>query len=118
MARRVGFGNGGKKRPAPREPNPAELSRPLDVRFRPPVPRAIYKGQFRPVVWVVLAFLGFWLVGWTIGIVVVVVQLLAQPDADPFLYVWLGFAAIGWTFGVWVLINIVRGLRSLPEKPE
>ena len=118
MARRVGFGSGGEERQAPPEPNPAEQGRPLDVRFRPPVPRALYKGQSRPVVWVVLAFLGFWLVGWTVGIVFALGQVLGQSDADPFLYVWLGFAVLGEVVAVLVLFNIIRGLRSLPEKPE
>ena len=82
------------------------------------MPRALFKGQARPVVWVVLAFLGFWLVGWTAGILFALGQVLGSSDAEPFLYVWLGFALIGEVIAVWVLVNILRGLRAAPEKPE
>ena len=124
MARRVGFGDGGEKRQAPSEPPPgpqpaqAPQRRPLNLRFRTPVPRTLFRGQARPVVWVVLAFLGFWLVAWTAGILFALGQVLGSPDAEPFLYLWLAFALIGEAVAVWVMINILQGLRAAPEKPE
>ena len=107
MARRVGFGDGGRTRPAPSDP-----------RFRKPLLKALTGSKARPIVWIVMGFLGFWLVGWTAAIAVALNTVIADPGGEPFLWVWLAFALLAEAFALWVLIMIVRGLRARTGRQE
>ncbi len=82
-----------------------------------PVPKAYYAGQRRPVIWVVISFLSFWLVGWMAGIGFAVSTLIEQSQPPLFLFLWLTFAVLGWLFGIWILLILVRALRAAPKAP-
>ena len=122
MARRVGFNKTGDASPAnvddPGVHPSASEPRAPNLRFRHPVPRPVYKGQVRPLVWIILAVLGFWLAAWTLGIVLVLSGEFGDFGGTPFLYVWVGIAALGDGVAIFVLIKIIQGLRNAPEKPE
>ncbi|HUS54826.1 MAG TPA: hypothetical protein VMY41_12610 [Thermohalobaculum sp.] len=67
--------------------------------------------------WVVIAFLTFWLTGWTAGIGFAFNALLSVwPDdlaGGGFLIIWLIFAVSGWVFVVRAIIGLLRG-KPLP----
>jgi hypothetical protein len=68
----------------------------------------------------IIGFLGFWLVGWTVGIIFALSAVFSDKTdfggEDAFLLVWLAFAIIGWIFGVWILATIVRGIRAVQSQ--
>ncbi|MDH3665503.1 MAG: hypothetical protein OEN23_01080 [Paracoccaceae bacterium] len=121
MVRRVGFNDDQAGDPAPPQAEPApdlpDHARRRGLRFAVPVPKAYYAGQRRPIIWVVISFLGFWLVGWTAGIAFAVSTLFEQSHPPLFLFLWLTFAVLGWLFGVWILLILVRAVRAAPKAP-
>jgi len=57
--------------------------------------------------WAFTLFLGFWLALWSVGGVVVIVELIRH--FDPFLLLWLTFWALGWLFAAATLAALVAG---------
>ncbi len=58
--------------------------------------------------WVAIIFLAVWLVLWTVGMMMVGLQILNGAE-DGFLVVWLLGASIGWLFAVYMLVRLWRG---------
>ena len=131
MVRRVGFSDTQRDRPIAR-PATLEKTPPADMpsddvararalRFGPPRIKALYAGQKKPVFWLIIGFMCFWLVGWTLGILFAIGALLGGTSGDSggdiFLLFWLVGASIGWIFAVWVLYWLFRGVRAAGKKP-
>ena len=67
--------------------------------------------------WVVILFLSFWLTGWSIGIVTVL-MLITSGSTDSFLFIWVGFALLGWFVAVYVLIQQIKGVKPFQKKSK
>jgi hypothetical protein len=132
MARRIGFGDTPERaeRSSPSTPGdppgndgtPGSSSPLARLRFGPRSFEQIYAGEARPAVWFIIAFLGFWLAGWTVGILFAVGALVGTLGSfgfeTVFLVVWVIAALAGWAFAVWVLLRLVQGMRSVSKRPE
>lgn len=111
----MGFGDAGPGWAGAPEPPTGSVARGPDPRFRSP--QRFRAAEWRPVILVLIALLGFWLVGWIAGIGFAAAALLREPDAPLVLLGGLVFSVIGVAFGLWVLAMLVRALRAAPKRP-
>jgi len=106
MTRRIGFGN------KPRDIETTTAPKPVTdtpAPERDPRVRAL-AGMNWKIRGFILAFLGFWLAGWTTGMVFVA-GAIADASSWPtrlFLIFWLLAATAGWVFAVYAWFKVLR----------
>lgn len=127
--RRIGFG-GPPERPERKPPQRREVERSEEPPSAPAVgreprdagDRAQPAGAGGVAGRIAIAlFLGFWLVGWSAGILRAADELwrgleLRDAQAVGFYGPWLAFAVLGWLVAVWFLWRVVSGRRPLGRR--